>query len=94
MYVGLLVIDCRIGEEHSLKEKRHVLQSFTEHLKRKFNISVAEVEHQDLWQRTKLAIACVNTNPREGRSTLDHICNAIEADPRLQIIDSEIVQLC
>jgi uncharacterized protein len=94
MHVGLLVVDCRIGEGHSLKEKRHVLQSFIAHLKREFNISVAEIEHQDLWQRTKLAIACVNTDGREGRSTLDRVGNFIESDPRLQVIDSETVQLC
>lgn len=94
MYVGLLLIDCRIGEGHSLKEKRHLLSRVTERLKHRFNISVAEVEHQDLWQRTKLAITCVNTDARQGQSVLSHICDAIAADPRLQVIDYEIVRLC
>lgn len=94
MYVGLLLIDCRIGEGHSLKEKRQLLSRVTERLKQRFNISVAEVEHQDLWQRTKLAITYVNTDVRQGQSVLSHICDAITADPRLQVIDYEIVRLC
>ena len=93
MYVGLLVLDCRIGEGHSLKEKRRILQSLTEHLKQRFNVSVAEVEHQDLWQRTRLAVSVVNSSAREGRATLDKIRDAISGDQRLLIMDCEIAQL-
>jgi uncharacterized protein YlxP (DUF503 family) len=93
VYVGLLVVDCRIGEGHSLKEKRHVLLNVTEHLKHSFNIAVAEVEHQDLWQRTKLAIVHVNRDGRGGQSTMDRVSEMLECDPRLQVIDSEIIQL-
>jgi hypothetical protein len=93
VFVGLLVLDCRIGAGHSLKEKRHVLLNVTGQLKRKFNVSVAEVGYQDLWQRTKLAIAYVNSDGRLGRSVLDKIRSQITADPRLMILDSEIVQL-
>jgi hypothetical protein len=93
MFVGLLIADCRIGQGHSLKEKRRILLNVTERLKRQFNVSVAEVEYQDLWQRTKLAIAYVNSDARSGRSALDRIRNHLESDPRLQVMDSEIAQI-
>jgi len=94
MFVGLLVVDCRIGEGHSLKEKRRILQSLFAHLKRDFNISIAEVEHQDLWQRAKLAISHVNSDGRAAQSTLNRILAAIAADPRLSVMDSETIPLC
>jgi uncharacterized protein len=93
MYVTLLVVDCRIGEGHSLKDKRHILQSLVECLKHKYNIAVAEVEHQDLWQRTKLAIVHVNSDGRNGQAVINRVSESLECDPRLQVIDSEILQL-
>ena len=94
MFVGLLVVDCRIGEGHSLKEKRRILQSLFAHLKRDFNISIAEVEHQDLWQRARLAISHVNSDGRAAQATLNRVLATISADPRLEVIDSETIPLC
>ena len=93
MFVGLLVVDCRIGDGHSLKEKRHILQSLIEKLRRNFNVAVAEVECQDLWQRTRLAIVHVNSDGRNGQTTMDKISEELECDPRLLIIDSESARL-
>ena len=94
MFVGLLVVDCRIGEGHSLKEKRRILQSTFAHLKRDFNVSIAEVEYQDLWQRAKLAISHVNSDGRAAQGTLNRVLEAISADPRLVVMDSETIPLC
>jgi hypothetical protein len=93
MFVGLLVVDCRIGEGHSLKEKRRILQNLFAHLKRDFNISIAEVEHQDLWQRAKLAISHVNSDGRAAQATLNRVLETINADPRLVVMDSETMPL-
>lgn len=93
MFVGLLVVDCRIGEGHSLKEKRRILQSTFSRLKRDFNISIAEVEYQDLWQRAKLGISHVNSEGRAAQATLNRVLEAIGADPRLVVMDSEILKL-
>ena len=59
MIVGLAACECIIYDAHSLKEKRAVLQRILTRLKQKFNVSVAEVDYQDTWQRTKIAIAVV-----------------------------------
>jgi uncharacterized protein YlxP (DUF503 family) len=93
VFVGLLVADCRIGEGHSLKEKRRLLQSTLSRLKGDFNISIAEVEYQDLWQRSKLAISHVNSDGRAAQATLNRVLEAISADPRFVVMDSEILKL-
>ena len=79
MIVGLLACECIIYNAHSLKEKRAVLQRIMTRLKQKFNISIAEVDFQDTWQRTKIAMAVVSSarNPAE-----------IELQKALKFIDS------
>ena len=79
MIVGLIACECIIYNAHSLKEKRAVLQRIMTRLKQKFNISIAEVDFQDTWQRTKIAMAVVSSarNPAE-----------IELQKALKFIDS------
>ena len=61
MVVALLSVALHIPEARSLKDKRMVLRSVKDRLK-KFNVAVAEVEHQDLWQRAELGIVTVATS--------------------------------
>ncbi|MET3697941.1 hypothetical protein SAMN05877753_107208 [Bacillus oleivorans] len=55
-------IECLIYDARSLKEKRAVLQRIMNRLAQTFNIAVAEVDHQDVWQRTTIAIVTVNSS--------------------------------
>ena len=57
--VALCRFDLRIAGVRSLKEKRHVVKTLTAALRAKFNVSVAEVDHHDLWQRTTIAVSSV-----------------------------------
>lgn len=59
MIVGLCTVELFIPDGHSLKEKRQVLQSLKARLRDKFNVSVAEVGDQELWQKAILGLACV-----------------------------------
>ena len=54
MPVGLLTLEIHLPYAHSLKEKRMVVQRLRDRLRRKFNVAVAELDHQDLWQRAVL----------------------------------------
>ena len=60
MIVGLLHLDLHLPGVRSLKGKRHILRSLEARLRNRFNVAIAEVEHQDLWQRARLAIVSVN----------------------------------
>ena len=60
MIVGLLSVELHLPASHSLKDKRMVLRSVKDRL-RKFNVAVAEVDHHDLWQRAGLGIVTIAT---------------------------------
>ena len=59
MLAALSMFDLRIPGCGSLKEKRHVVKTISAGLRSKFNVSVAEVDHHDLWQRAALGVSCV-----------------------------------
>ena len=60
--IGVLTLELRIESSHSLKEKRHVVQSLKDRLRHKHNVAVAEIAHQDLWQRATIAAVTVSSD--------------------------------
>ncbi|MFO7638983.1 MAG: DUF503 domain-containing protein [bacterium] len=93
MHVGLLVVDCWVPSSQSLKDKRRVISSAVDRLKRRFNVAACEVEYQDQWQRVRLAIVTVNTDRRMLESTLGRILKFIELSRELEVIGSETENL-
>jgi uncharacterized protein len=92
--IGLLLLDCYISESQSLKDKRRILASLTERLRRQFNIAIAEVEFQDQWQRARLAIVLVNTNWRMLQSSMSKLTEYVDRDRRVEITNTDTRQLC
>ncbi|MGD2050907.1 MAG: DUF503 domain-containing protein [Acidimicrobiia bacterium] len=74
VHAGALRIELRIRDAHSLKEKRQVVKSITASVSRSYGVSVAEVDHQDLWNRATLGVAAVA--PQMGQ--LDRILHRVE----------------
>ena len=70
-YVGILSAELHFPENGSLKGKRKELVSVKAQLQRRFGASVAEVDHHELWQRSRLTIACVAREAREADRLLD-----------------------
>jgi uncharacterized protein len=62
MFVGIATYDLHIPHAQSLKEKRMVVRSLRDRLRHRFAISVAEVAHQELHQRARLAVAVVSAD--------------------------------
>jgi uncharacterized protein len=60
--IGVLIFELRLDESHSLKEKRHVVKGLKDRLRHKFNVSVAEIDYQDLWQRGLVAAVTVSSD--------------------------------
>jgi uncharacterized protein len=58
--IGVLTLELRIEDAHSLKEKRHVVQSLKDRLRHKFNVAVAEIGNQDVWQAATVAAVTVS----------------------------------
>ena len=60
--IGVLTLELRLENSHSLKEKRHVVESLKARLRNKFNVAVAEIDYQDLWQRAAVAAVTVSSD--------------------------------
>ena len=71
MLVALERFDLRIPDCRSLKQKRHVVKSLSGDIRSRFEVSVAEVDHHDLWQRSRLTLSCVARGHRELEELLD-----------------------
>jgi uncharacterized protein YlxP (DUF503 family) len=82
--IGSAVCECIIYDAHSLKEKRAVLQRILSRLKQKFNVSVSEVDYQDVWQRTKIAIVSVASVRVSVEMELQHALKLIDSFPEIE----------
>lgn len=77
MFVGIGRFELFIPEATSLKHKRQVLRSVTATVANKFNVSIAEVDHQDLWQRAALGVSCVSQTMGQCRKILQEVEKAV-----------------
>jgi uncharacterized protein YlxP (DUF503 family) len=71
--VGVLTLELRLDESHSLKEKRHVVKGLQDRLRSKFNVSVAEIDYQDLWQRSAIAAVTVSSDHTHAQKVLQSV---------------------
>jgi uncharacterized protein YlxP (DUF503 family) len=83
-------VELFLPEAQSLKQKRSVLTSLKERLHNRFNVSVAEVDHNDLWQRSTLAVAVVSNAGEHADQVIDKVVRFIESDGRAQLIDFSV----
>lgn len=90
MTIGLLQLSIFIPQANSLKSKRQILKSLKDKIRHKFNVSVAEVDGQDLWQRLTLAVACVNSDKRLVNSMLSKVVNLVDAQHAIELVDYEM----
>ncbi len=91
MHTGVCRIRLRLPESLSLKDKRRVLKSITARVGNKFNVSVAEIDDNDLWQLAALGICCVSNDKRHANEVLSRVVNFI-TDSRfeIEVLDYEI----
>src|SRR5665809_41419 len=90
MFIGVARFEIFIPESTSLKDKRGVLRSITSVVTKKYNVSIAEVDHQDLWQRSALGISCVSGTMGQCRKVLQEVEKAVgrSALDGAEIVDS------
>ena len=90
MTVGICTIEVFIPHAQSLKDKRQVVQSLVGRVRSRHNVSVAEVAHQDLWQRAGIAFAAVGSSRQPLERMFDGILREIEENVSGQIVHHEI----
>jgi uncharacterized protein YlxP (DUF503 family) len=88
LVVGVTGWDIQLFGPQSLKEKRRVVKGLKERLRTRFNVSVAETDHHDLWQRAEITACVVATDRRRAESVLDKADRLVEAEGSGRIIDS------
>ena len=90
MLVALERFDLRIPGCRSLKEKRHVVKSLTAGIRQRFPVSVAEVDHHDLWQRTTLGVSVVATDGYHAKRVLHEVEKLVDRWGEVDIIEAEV----
>lgn len=86
MLVALSSFDLRIPRCGSLKEKRRVVKALVGGLRAKFNVAVAEVDHQDLWQRATLGVAAVGAESYQLKRVMHEVERFLSGQPAVELI--------
>lgn len=92
MFIGIGRFELFIPAARSLKEKRQVLRPITMSVQNKLHIAVAEVDHQDLWQRAAIGVSCVAESPGHCRKVLQEAEKVVgrAAIEGAEIVDREL----
>ncbi len=90
MVVGVGVIDLMIHNSGSLKAKRQVTKSILGRVRGKFDLSIAEVDNHDKWQRCTIGFAVVTNDSGHAHRMLETITNYVDSLHLAEIIDSRI----
>jgi uncharacterized protein YlxP (DUF503 family) len=77
MFVGVLRLTLFLPEPGSLKSKRHLVRSAIDRVKAKFNVSIAEVAENDLWQKSVLGVAAVGNDHAFVNESLDKVADFV-----------------
>ncbi len=94
MFIGVATVELYISEAFSLKDKRRVLKSIIAKVKGKFNVSLAEVDFNDNWNKALLGITCVSSDSSHIDSMLNNTVNFIEKEGWSEVVDyqTEIIK--
>jgi len=87
MNIGVLVVTLHLNGCMSLKDKRSVLNTLKEKLRKRFNVSVAEVDEMDKWQKAVIALASVSNSKKHLSSGMDKTADFIGGQRRLTVLD-------
>lgn len=91
MIIGVCTVDLALPGVSSLKGKRGTLKSLTARLRNLFNVSVAEVENNDLWQSATLGVVCVSNSSRYAHGMLTRVVQWMEASHYdIEVVDYHI----
>lgn len=89
MFVLAVELDLRIPQARSLKDKRQVVASLLELSRRRFGVSAAEVDHQELHQRATLAMAVVASSARQAEEVLDSVEDLVWSRVEVEVLSAE-----
>ncbi|MGM8211712.1 DUF503 domain-containing protein [Virgibacillus sp. W0430] len=77
-------VECVLYTPHSLKQKRSIVKRLVSKLRNDFNVTVAELDYQDLWQRTKLGIVTISNEQKIAEQLIQEVLKTIDQNPELE----------
>ena len=89
-YILLMSIELMISDSNSLKTKRRVVKSIIDRLRNKFNLSVAEIDYLDLWQRSLIGITMISNDKQMISRTTHAIENFVREFYEVQLLDINV----
>ena len=89
MHAAAVCFDLRVPESRSLKVKRAAIRPIVDGLRHRFKVSVAEIDHQDQWQRAAIGVAVVAESDGHLREILDSVQRFVDAAPAVELLDVE-----
>ena len=78
MHIGVSRVMTHLPESNSLKAKRQIARSLTTRIRNQFNVAVAEVDDNDLWQRLTLGVCCVSNDSAHANEILSRVVSFVE----------------
>lgn len=90
MPIGLLTLEIHIPDARSLKDKRQIVRSLKDRLRAHFNVAVAELDHQDLWQRARVGVVSISGDRRHLEQSLQAIAEESERVLERDLVSQEI----
>ena len=91
MHVGVCTIELRLPGNASLKGKRSVVKSIVRRVRNEFNVSIAEIDALDAWQRAVLGVACVSNSAGVAHGQVERVVHWIESNRLdVELLDYEI----
>jgi uncharacterized protein YlxP (DUF503 family) len=91
MVIGLLSLEIHFPYSQSLKDKRKELNSLKGRIRQKYNVALAELDYQDTWQRTKVGIVTLNSQPAVVENILATILRDVEGHVNGDILKADIL---
>ncbi len=86
MPIGVLTLEIHIPDARSLKDKRQVLRSLKDRLRGQFNVAIAELDHQEVWQRSLVGVVTISNDHRHLEKSLQNV-----ADESARVLGKDLV---
>ena len=87
MTIGLCRLVLHFPDSGSLKNKRNLLKSIVTRIRSKFNVSISELDDNELWQKATLGVAIVSNESRYANRVLSKVVDMVNADIRVELLD-------
>lgn len=89
VHVLTLIVDLRLPDAHSLKDKRSIVKTLLDGSRRRFQVAAAETDHQDEWNRAQLGFTAISSAAGHTTDVIDQVDRFVWSFPEIDVVDSE-----